>query len=214
MRVVSFYSEGTLYEDEAVRLMASADRFDIPIDIIITPDEGSWQKNVAYKACVIHDELLNGEPVLYVDADAYFHVDPTNYFLRLEQRGYEFAVRFRMDRLQSGTMWFSGSIECDELIDEWMKRNEDNGRAGIHNGQGQKNLQDVLPLVDIATFELPPAWCYIFDTDGKEHACVPPMIEHLQASRHGDPAHHSAEQRARRAVRCDQLERQARQCVK
>ena len=214
MRVVSFYSEGTLYEDEAMRLLASADRFDIPIDIIITPDAGSWHDNVAFKACVIHDELLSGDPVLYVDADAFFHVNPTNYFSQLEQKGYDFAARFRMDRLQSGTMWFSGSSECDDLIDNWMKRNEDNERSGIVTGQGQKNLQDVLPSAEVAMFELPAAWCYIFDTDAREHPCINPMIEHLQASRHGDAKHHSPAQRARRTIRCQQLERQVGACAK
>ena len=85
--IVSFYTIGTPYETEALRLKQSCERLQTPFIIEGLESTGDWIRNCSLKAAFVlrHLQQLK-RPLLWVDADAEILL-PLDYF-----RGAEFDV--------------------------------------------------------------------------------------------------------------------------
>lgn len=217
MIVLTFYTADGLYDREVERLKASADRVGLLVDAVQIDDAGNWNANVARKVDVIRNTMrMNPSvPVLFVDADAVFHANPQKLFGGIYTLGYDFAARWRINRMQSGTMWFSGSGESFALVTRWRIERDRLIKVGHMHGHGQRTLQAILERSDcqVKTFDLPTDLCYVFDNE-KMNGHSRPIIEHMQASREADGAAHSKAQRASRAKRIAEIDADLAECIK
>jgi len=208
MLIVSAFTEGTPYERDARRLRASLDRFDIPSFIKPFHDSGDWHQNVMCKqaVCLEVSRCYSG-PFVWVDADAFVHVDFTDnvlhegdaYYENLPDIsvGFDFMAHWfqgpsggydysRNDNwFLAGTMYFSNSIACKRLIEAWHKR----CLVGDVKGSGQEKLRQLVEDYAIKeTFglkvgKLPGRYTYIFDKSMHVTPDEPNWIEHTIASR-------------------------------
>lgn len=209
MRYITFYTSGTIYAQEAERLQRSAFAVGVYVEAFALDDLGDWQENVAQKHSVIDSVVRQSiDPVVFIDADAVLHEDPTKYFEIYVGHNYDFAARFRKGRLQSGTMLWVPGDGADRLLDAWAKENQNRLDKGIRHGRGQAALQDALEKNKwwIRHASLRTSLCYIFDTDKEEDPDTRAIIEHLQASRVGNGDRHCDDQRARRSERIAEIE--------
>ena len=70
MIVVSFYTEGTVYEQEAEKLADSLRVLDMRYDIQGIQDRGNWRANVGYKPTFLLQMLeKHKQPIMWLDAD-------------------------------------------------------------------------------------------------------------------------------------------------
>lgn len=194
MKVVSFYTVNTPYEQEAEKLRKSCNNVGIDIDILGVPNKGSWNANTKWKPFVILRALnLCNEDVCYVDADATFHDDTSSMFF--EDYNFDMAAyimdkealgqdtRKRKFSLMSGTLIFRNNEKARDILVEWQSENELKPRKW-----DQHNLERVFDF-DPQTGKhnrnaclgwLPVEMCTIDRTHtGVEN----PIIRHHQASR-------------------------------
>lgn len=178
---IAAFHTGGAYRTEARRLRASLLTLRLIHEIAEIPDRGGWTANCNAKAEFVRDRLDGLDDaaagLLYVDADAFVHADPTEYLLSL---GCDFAAHWLKGReLCSGTLFFGNTPIARHLAEHWVDA------CGERPGKfDQANLQtalDVTPGVRI--HKLPPEYCFIFDTSRTLHPGHEPIIEHLQASR-------------------------------
>lgn len=179
--VVSFYTAGTLYEEEAVRLQESLHRLGIEHEILPRPNLGNWVSNCAMKATFIEEMLQSyGKPVVWLDADAEV-MQPLDLF---QSAQFDFAVREREAKIHprfgpwnSGTLYFGTSPEAMMLVALWVQRS-----AACPDELDQMSLYQAYHcMVDPPTTEfLPWSYCTIFDERGRP---AEPHVLHHQASR-------------------------------
>jgi len=122
--VVGYYTENTPYQHEAESLKLSLDTHGYVHDIVAVPNLGSWQKNTQYKSKIIKEFLENypDQSILYLDVDSIMVHPP----VVLDNIDCDIAaVHFANGReLLSGTVYFSGSAACLELVERWIAINE------------------------------------------------------------------------------------------
>jgi hypothetical protein len=180
--IVSFYTRNTPYEAEAARLRASCQALHLPHRIVPVDPTGSWERNCALKASIIHDAWRTADtPVLWVDADATIN-RPPNLLTHLPNLNADFAL-FLYDgwRTLSGTLWFNQTDHAAALLDRWQ-----------HACTTRPAVWDQL-LLDLAWEEttlettlttawLPARYCRIagLDTDADLTSAI---VAHGQASR-------------------------------
>ncbi len=71
--VVSYYTQDTVYEKQVQRLLESCKKWDIEHHVEAVKDQGSWEKNCAYKPYFLREKLKAFQrPLLWVDADEVF----------------------------------------------------------------------------------------------------------------------------------------------
>lgn len=171
--VISYYTEGSAYKEESLRLKDSLLRLGIEHQICEVPNRGSWQANTQYKAQFILEKVEQTQrPVLYVDADAMFEQYPA----LLDDFPHDFACHYRDGKeLLSGTLYFGGGDLSRTILREWIDENERN-----KNLWDQRNLQTVLWRMGGKHDLLPAQYCCIFDL--MAHV-LDPVILHFQASR-------------------------------
>lgn len=210
MILVSYYTRGTPYERDAALLRASCERQGVDHEIVGIKDEGGWHANTAMKPLVLMElrEQLEG-PLLYVDADAFVHRDPSKYVdgLRGDCGAHFFAgppkghvesdvcpcLRGepcdREHRLLAGTLYLGDTDGCRDLLDEWAAFNVQRQEGGHIDGGGQKNLWAVWTSMrdELATVELPGRLCYVWDKPWAYPVGEPAWIEHTIASRENRP---------------------------
>jgi hypothetical protein len=175
--VVGFYTQGTPYADEALRMAQSAHRFGFETDLHGFQSRGSWWANTSYKPEFLLQMLDKhpGRPLVYVDADGRFVKYP---HLFVEDLGKDIGVHYRKgkEELLSGTVWLSGTQSCREIVKEWAhtcKTNPDKW--------DQRMLQKVLEDKQDRVYHLPADYTSIFDSMKEESE--DPVILHYQASR-------------------------------
>lgn len=205
LTVAAFFTDGpdTSYEDEAGILRASLNRVGMFHHIRRYEDRGGWDENTAIKPRFIREmrRRLRG-PLLYLDVDAFVHEDCSDYFTRLADEGVDFAAHwfrgpaFGHDRSEvrdegwwmlSGTLFFGDTVAATRIIDSWIAWNRARELAGTKSGQGQKNLQAVVPLWErdptARIKRIPGRFCYVFDKPWAYPDDEPRIIEHTIASR-------------------------------
>jgi hypothetical protein len=178
--IVSYFTTGTPYEEEAAGLTESCRAIGIEHRVVGVPARGAWEKNCAIKAGFVRDLWRSlGRPVLWVDADARVRRVPA--LLRgspadlgvHKAGGWQFA---------SGTVYFGDTWLAGELLAIWERRCNDDPLTWdqVHLDASWAELARRAPL---RTLWLPQAYTRIFDrppvTDGGGDA----VVEHFQASR-------------------------------
>lgn len=179
--VIAAYHTGGPYRTEARRLRASLLMLSLIHEIVEIPDQGGWLANCNAKSRFVRDQLGKLDPaaagLLVLDADAFVHADPTGYLLGLEC---DFAAHWLKGReLCSGTLYFANTSGARRLTDAWVHL------CGHQPHKfDQANLQEAVErTADLRVQDLPPEYCFIFDTSRQLHPGLEPIIEHLQASR-------------------------------
>lgn len=177
--VVGFYTQGTEYADEALRMAQSAHRFGFKTDLHGFKSLGSWWANTSYKPEFLLTMLdkYPGQPLVYVDADGRFVRYP-KLFDELNASDKAIGVHYRAgkEELLSGTIWLSGSPRCREIVKEWA-----NECANNPGKWDQRMLQKVLQNKQDEVEQLPADYTAIFDLMRNE--ADNPAIMHYQASR-------------------------------
>lgn len=179
--VVSYYTKGTPYQKEAVKLENSLMKHGVPYHIAAVPNRGSWQKNTHFKAIFIKNMLKEfiGVNIVFTDADSIFYSYPKLF----EDLDCDISIHFRnweygRDELLSGTIYLANNEKVRQLIDDWIRINKKNPAVW-----DQRNLQRAVNRRKhiLSLLYLPMEYCCIFD-DEKRKFCKP-VIEHFQKSR-------------------------------
>jgi len=176
--ITSYYTKETGYETQVEHLKATLRRFNLENDIVGIPDQGSWRKNVYYKAGFILKMMKKypGRAIVFVDADAKIHKSPVLF----NDYNCDFACHFfNKKELLSGTLYFGSTKGARLIVDEWIKENE--AHPTIH--MPQRNLHVVFNKQknNIESKVLPVEYCMIFDSSVRHE--VKPVIVHFQLSR-------------------------------
>lgn len=197
MKIVSYYTD--LYAWDAEQLIKSLARQGVSdFKVERRPQLGSWERNTQYKAPFILEKLLEGEPVVWTDADSRIRQYPSlfdqltsdvAFFYLTKQQVPEFKLpagsilsREAVDRdgyLQSGTMFFNYTPRTIELLNKWISINDQD-----HVQWDQWTLQTAIGQVpDLIVEKLPPEYVWIDGSSEGIFGSRKPVIEHLQASR-------------------------------
>lgn len=178
--VVSYYTVGTGYEQEAAGLRACCDDLGLACDIRGVASRGSWEANCAMKAAFVRDRWLeHGDGVVWVDADARLARAPE----LLRARGFDFAVhRCSGWQFASGTVCFWRTAGAGALLDAWVARCEEDPWRW---DQVSLDLawEDTVRSGTLRTLWLPQAYTKIFDRGSEDPTGADPVIVHHQASR-------------------------------
>lgn len=179
MIIVSYYTAGSGYEQEAERLKASLDKFNLKYDIQGIEDQGGWMANIRYKPVFILEMLeKHNEPVLWLDADAVVRQEPT----LLYDANCDIAFHYLEDReVYLGTFYCNCNDTVKALLKDWIDFT--NRRPGVTE---QKSLKPMITgkapwAKRLSRLLLPASYARIFDRPSMEG--IEPVIEHFQASR-------------------------------
>jgi hypothetical protein len=187
--VVSFYTEDSPYQLEAMSLIASCNSHGIEAEVDGIPSEGSWERNCAIKPFFIRKKLLEKKrPIFWVDADAVFKKKPDFSSMSHSDLAFREMKRFSEDRRFK---YFSGSLFLNytqrglAFVDRWCEH------CQIRiDKKADLQFLDQISLVDliergeqVRVFPLPIAYAKVFDIDAQEIDPEEIVIEHYQASR-------------------------------
>ena len=128
--IVSFYTEGTLYEKEIQNLIESCKRFELQTDIIGVPNLKDWNANCHFKPPFILDRLKTHKcPIVWLDADAVIQHYPTLFDTTEE----DFMVRMRddvdfnhFDKVISSTIYANYTPLALQILEAWVKESQSN----------------------------------------------------------------------------------------
>ena len=195
MKVVAFHTGGP-YQKEANLLECSLRSCNIDYYIKKIPITCDWDRAVSLKPAFILECRKKFEgPLLFVDVDAVFHSNPSEYFDSLNcdfaahwfqgpSSGYD---RSRNDNyFLSGTMFWADSLNARLLLDAWLSLNKQKQALGIWEGGGQANLNAVIEasvVNGLRIVKLPGRYCYVFDKSWAYPEGEQVIIELLIASR-------------------------------
>lgn len=202
MVVVSFYTAGTPYEQEAAELRKTLERFGLACDIRCLPHPGSWAKAGLLFPGFIRDVRRDhpAQSALFLDADARVMKDITTsefdgmpgnvaqarpldaafYWLPNSPRSPDGTGR----ELCTGTMWFAPTPAASKILDLWAVACAMPGAEKIRGGDQEILQTQVLPRVPEARlYELPPEWCWMADISVQHYGDRQPVILQTQASR-------------------------------
>lgn len=173
------------------------------------PDPGDWHEGTSFKPLFLFDarRSLQG-PILFVDADAYFHGDPLD-AIDVDDRlkRCDIAMRQRGRTWLTGTMLINDTEGARAILSTWIDYNRNQHIAtGTFAGCGQSNLNALTGLHGWPFASLPDGLCWVLDEPMPlDHPSFVMIIEHLQASRDVNP-HRSDESKDRRRARVQQLD--------
>jgi hypothetical protein len=177
-QLISFYTVGTPYEQEALEFEEHLDRFpQLNYKIIPVESKGSWVQNTNLKSSVCLEAFIQSDvPIVYTDIDSRINKYPVLFDYLSEC---DIGVHYRKGReLLSGTIFFNKTLMTKNLLERWVtKCNE------FPSVWDQRNLNssiEELKPYGLQVYSLPATYCQIFDLMAKEGI---PVIEHFQASR-------------------------------
>lgn len=178
--VIAYYTSNSGYAEESKKLVETLKQFDLNYHLREIESLGSWGANTNFKPFFIRKCLeFFGYPVLYVDVDALFRAKPN----LIETLNCDFACHIKDGyELLSGTLYFEPTDKSFQLIDDWIRRieNEPMIWEQIHLHNALRFFPNNHNGQEVKFVELPAAYCQIFDLMKDEGA---PVIEHFQASR-------------------------------
>jgi hypothetical protein len=182
---ICFYTENSGYEKEAQRLIRSARRMGVKMEVEKVESTGTWLGNVNMKARYTHRRLEDlKRDILWVDADGEFLRSP-----RIEDfQGGDVAavyidwtdrpVPITGNQIASGTMFIRYSKGGRQFAQGWesevRKHPRDNDQISL------ARVLDRSKEWGFQKFYLPESYCAIFDL---MEDVVNPVILHHQASR-------------------------------
>lgn len=184
--VVSFYTRGTSYKDDAMKLGASLQKHGLEFRMEAIESLGSWQANTYYKARFIRKmmDACSGKDLVWLDVDIILHSYPELFETIDADLGVHFIDwkkygRADIHELNTSVMFVKNNDKMRKIIDDWISENNSMINTGIWE---QQNLQSVLANQNsIKIVNLPATYCKIFDLMSQVEE---PVIELMQASRY------------------------------
>ncbi len=180
--VISFYTAGSLYEEEARQMQASCKNFDVECHIEEVPSRGTWVQNCAIKPSFILEKMLQFQrPVVWVDADARFKGRPVwatfadgdiavhvNHHYHKEHRAY----------VETGTLFVNPTPASVQLLKRWEEACKSVQR-GDDDGLDQVILARILGEArDVRLIALPLPYIKIIPRDEGLVSAEETIIEH------------------------------------
>lgn len=187
--VISFYTENTPYQLEALSLIQSLSTLHIEAEVVGVASRKTWAHNCAIKPFFIQEKLRQHQrPVFWVDVDAIFLRKPDFTEMVNWDIGVRTIERMHFDRrfkYVSGSLFCNYTIRALRFIDAWcslcteaLKKQDDPVCLD------QTGLADLIDSgFDVSIYPLPVAYAKIFDLDSDLIAPEEVIIEHHQASR-------------------------------
>jgi len=126
--IVCTFTADTIYEDEARRMVESAERFGYQARAIETPEQGDWRRNVGIKPKYNYDAVLqHSGPVLSLDSDCLV-LKPLDELFELAA-GYDIAVKCRPDTcftalFNAAVLLIQPTAAAHAVVREWAQRGE------------------------------------------------------------------------------------------
>lgn len=185
--VISFYTQATPYQLEALNLVGSCMAHGVALDIEAVPCLGSWERNCAYKPFFILKKLKAlKRPLVWVDADAVF-LRPPDWSIF---EGYDFSVRFsdrfshiKCLQIASGTLFINSTEEALALVQAWCQLMAQWPDPPLFLDQNCLVDALALPTHQAKVLPMPTSYCKIFDLDAEQTEESATVIEQRQASR-------------------------------
>ena len=183
MRIVSYYTVGTPYEQEAASLREACVRMGVDHSIEGLESLGRWDRNCCLKPRFILEQLRRWqEPILWVDSDAMVLQKPQ---LMLEC---DIAVHIDPDlawghiaKVNAGTLYAVPTERAEAILEEWhamcVRCLNDPAFPEVWDSTC---LQLLLPREGV--LPLPMGYCGVFDC-GRDLALKELVILQTQASR-------------------------------
>lgn len=192
--ICAFVTQNTPYEEVAQNyLIPSLEKLELPYDLQLIDNLGSWNKNTSYKATFAKEMLKKhkGSNIVILDADArileypeIFDEIPNDYDIGafILDRDTWYKNSYGKDRYEflSGTLFIRNSALGNFLVNQWELECKNT------NEWEQKVLFKVLKRFDAKIYTLPMSYCYITSLpDGSKPniPCEKPVILHYQVSR-------------------------------
>jgi len=189
--IVSYYTKKTIYQLEVQNLIASCEKWNLPIEVEGIESFGSWELNCGYKPFFLYRKLQElKKPLLWVDADAVVLKQPEV----LEAFSADLAVRINEglspdhpSKVISSTIFVNYTREGGELLRRWAEEsNRQLGEAGR-----KEEFWDQIALRNVIfnqshkakVVSMPLEYTKISDHPFDSQAVKEPIIEHYQASR-------------------------------
>lgn len=173
MRVISFYTKDTPYEEESKEWLQSFKP--CKTACFAMENQKSWEKNCALKSIVLQRALADypNDDLLYVDIDARLH-RPWEHDEEFKSEIPGLAWHPVSGELLSGTIFIPNNEAGHYLINRWVAYQAVNPTMW-----DQRVLQYFVQKESLEHFEMPHKWIsvanHIFVDD--------PIIHHYQASR-------------------------------
>ena len=191
--VVSYYTEGTIYEKEALTLKASCENFGLQQDIVGVSHQGSWCKNACMKASFLLEKLEeHNKPLVWTDADSSFMQYPEIFDRCRADMGIRINDTLSFDhnaKMLTGTLFINNTLSSKKLLNLWKKECERQLASGKTDVFDQVCLKNVIlhypTIVEIR--RLPPTYCVICDHPDTQTISSKAVVVHTQASRIGRP---------------------------
>lgn len=191
--VVSYYTEGSLYEKEAMSLRDSCEKWDIPHDIESIPHQGSWCKNACQKADFLLKKLeQHNGPVVWTDADSAFMQYPTVFDKCRADVGLRIDDTLSFEdnaKILTGTIFVNNTLSAKKLLQLWKQECQrllKDGKADVFDQVCLKNVILHYPTI-VEIRRLPPSYCVICDHPNNQSLSDGAVVMHYQASRIGRP---------------------------
>jgi hypothetical protein len=185
---VAYYTIGTPYEGEAIKLKSSLDKLDLLHDIVGVPSMGSWQQNTRFKAKFLQQMLTKhkGHNLVYVDVDAVVHSIPIlfkDYTCDIGIRYQDF--RWRKNECLSGTIFLANNENVMKVCKEWENINikESSDKQNLEQWNLGSAISSLHNSLNLKISNMPPEYTFIFDSMKLIYPNINPVIEHFQASR-------------------------------
>ena len=173
---VSMYTIDNGYEYYAMNLIESLEKFGLSyyIEGYMTNDR-KWNEITKYKPFTLLKamKIHPNRSIVWIDADATIERMP-EYFKSIQK---DFAVHYVRKEFASGTLFFSNSDISKNILNDWIKENEQNLKI-----LDQQHLDNVINRKYKKDTEiLPKEYCAIFDHP--DYKNIDKVIVHWQASR-------------------------------
>jgi len=187
--VISFYTENTPYQLEALSLIHSLNTLHIEADIVGLASRKTWAQNCAIKPFFIQEKLRQHKrPVFWIDVDAIFLKKPDFSEMLSWDIGVRTIQRMCFDprfKYVSGSLFCNYTPRALRFIDAWcalcvesLKKQDDPVCLD------QTSLAELIDNgFDVSIYPLPLAYAKIFDLDSDLIAPDEVIVEHHQASR-------------------------------
>lgn len=123
--IVSYYTEGTLYEKEAYDLIESCKKFGLEYDIVSVPNLGSWSANCCYKPTFLLEKLEKHQrPLVWTDVDSVIVKDPVLFnecYADVALRINDHLPETDKAKILSGTLFINNTASAKKLLQLWAK---------------------------------------------------------------------------------------------
>jgi hypothetical protein len=186
VKIISFYTKNTGYEQEIKYLIKSANILGYEVYSEGIESLGSWDLNTKYKPFLFLNAMEtfpNEDYFLYLDSDAiiYKKIPIEQIYGDIAACHKQITDENQTGWLLSGTVFLKNNQETKRIMKEWIEINKLNPKIF-----DQETLYLILKknFTKINIQTLPLEFCKINCTKNKEHCNVKfPIIGHNQASR-------------------------------